>query len=221
MVKLVVGVQEVETDSWAEIAEQQSGLDEEEAITPDRFVEADVGEVLAMYDRNRFDQPFERRVFVMLGDDEVYVFREDGSRIDEPSNFVVDGAQPLEGDESFISDWKGEGGDSNSAYYRLATVGSPPPSPEPPPPPKTPLQGSLLAQAYARRFAEYECDEPRFVAPPEKGERFACKQRPGLVFKTSSSHVGILLDEGLEWESHTTGDFLSFSSRCACVLLVC
>ena len=61
--------------TWAAMAAQQPGLLDNDAITPQNFVEADIGDVLAMEDRNDFTQEWPgRRVFIMLQDECVYVF---------------------------------------------------------------------------------------------------------------------------------------------------
>ena len=76
------------------MAAQQPGLLDNDAITPQNFVEADIGDVLAMEDRNDFTQEWPgRRVFIMLQDECVYVFDEIGNAIHEPESFVAHGRQ--------------------------------------------------------------------------------------------------------------------------------
>ena len=77
------------------------------------FVEGGHGTTLAMYDRNLFSEAFNRRVYVVHGDDCVHVFDTDGNLVNEPTNFVTNGRQALNGDHSFLEDWKED-------YYRLA-----------------------------------------------------------------------------------------------------
>ena len=78
------------------------------------------GDCLALLDRNSFALDFDRRVFVVLGcsaEESVLVFTEDGRRLHEPDDFVVDGVQSRsEGEHSF----KAEYGDGvGGQYYRL------------------------------------------------------------------------------------------------------
>ena len=120
-----------EVDPWNQLARLQTTLSSnpDEAITDVNFLGADPGEVLAMLYRNLFSDDFERHIYVVMGrDDCVHIFTENGDRINEPENFVVDGVQKLTGEDSFMYEWGGDGGD----YYELAlTEPSPSHSPSP------------------------------------------------------------------------------------------
>ena len=108
----------VETESWPSIAAEQPAADDEDAITPDNFVDGGYdGEVFAFQDRNCYASPW-RLVFVVLSEDCVYVFKDTGEKIDEPSHGVVEGRQPLEAEgetPGFLDDWR-------DGYYRTAAA---------------------------------------------------------------------------------------------------
>ena len=57
-----------------------------------------------------FAHDFERRIFVVRGvpDDCVYLFKEDGTLLDEPGSFTPGGVQPLEGENGFLNEWQNE-----------------------------------------------------------------------------------------------------------------
>ena len=53
--------------TWVAMAAQQPGLLDDDAVTPQNFIEADIGDVIAMEGRNDFTQEWPgRRVFSML-----------------------------------------------------------------------------------------------------------------------------------------------------------
>ena len=106
-------VYSVTTDPWPTVAAAQPAAADEDAITPESFSEAEEGDVFAFEDRNHlWDDWPGRCVFVVLGDDCIYLFDSEGARIDEPESFVVDGVQPLNGSDGFFDDWR-------SGYYRM------------------------------------------------------------------------------------------------------
>ena len=41
-------------------------------------------------------------------DDCVYLFKEDGTLLDEPGSFTPGGVQPLEGENGFLNEWQNE-----------------------------------------------------------------------------------------------------------------
>ena len=70
-------------------------------------------EPVAFFDRNCIANPCDRKVLLVRGEHEMYVFSEHGDAIDEPNEGVTNGRQPITGDEgSFIPDWQ-------QAYYEL------------------------------------------------------------------------------------------------------
>ena len=97
----------VETESWPTIAAEQPAADDEDAITPDNFVDGGYeGDVFAFEDRNCIADDW-RLIFVVLSEDCVYIFNDSGEKMHEPSDGVVEGRQPLEGDDEtpgFLAD---------------------------------------------------------------------------------------------------------------------
>ena len=70
-------------------------------------------EPLAFFDRNCITEDCNRKVLLVRGKDEMFIFTASGDAIDEPSDGVTKGQQTILGQEgSFIHDWKHE-------YYRL------------------------------------------------------------------------------------------------------
>jgi hypothetical protein len=108
----------VETEPWPIIAAEQPAADEEDATTPSNFVDGGYeGEVFAFEDRNCIADDW-RLVYVVLSDDCVYIFNDTGEKIHEPSDGIVEGRQPLEGDDEtpgFLDDWR-------DGYYRTAAA---------------------------------------------------------------------------------------------------
>ena len=93
------------TDSWLATAQKQSAYE----ITRETL---SAGDHIAMEDRNNFTQDFNRRVFVLFGEEHCVVFDAHGYRIHEPSDGVANGLQVLHGERGFLSDW-------DEGYYRL------------------------------------------------------------------------------------------------------
>ena len=118
---------EYDTDcSWEELDSMQRGR---AAITKSCFEE---GACFAFLDRNSLAHECNRRIFVLVPDDEhVLIFAEDGSRIDEPGQFVKDGRQELAGDEGFHQEW-------DQGYYEVSGQPHPQPQPAPQPASRTP-----------------------------------------------------------------------------------
>ena len=84
-----------------------------EDLVPPVFQQLEEGDCLAMEDRNNWDHEWPgRRVFVLLGLENVLVFDEQGCPVDEPDFYVPGGVQPLRGDNSFETDWQ-------EGYYRI------------------------------------------------------------------------------------------------------
>ena len=105
--------------TWSRMVKEQLDLTGEEAITPVNFSESDLGDVIAMEDRNNFSDEWpERRVFAMLGDDCVHIFDEHGKLIHEPENGLDQGKQVINGEQGFLAEWIEE------AYYRLPQAAS-------------------------------------------------------------------------------------------------
>jgi hypothetical protein len=102
----------VTTEPWPAVAAAQPAADDDDAITPDNFAEGDEGDIFAFEDRNMFDDPW-RLIFVVLGEGCVYIFDDEGAKINEPDDNVADGCQALEGDKGFLTDWR-------NGYYRTA-----------------------------------------------------------------------------------------------------
>ena len=115
--------------TWLEMAHKQLA---DAPITMDRLEE---GDVVAMWDRNTWDEPWPgRQVFVFLPNTEhILLYDADGHRIDEPDSFVVAGLQLLRGDNSFVEEW----GDEDTLFYCVPTVelglAQPPPPAAPAP----------------------------------------------------------------------------------------
>ena len=108
-----------ECPSWEYLAEQQL---KEQFLAGD-LNELNEGDVLAMQDRNCITQEWPRRVFVLIGLEHAYIYDESGKLIDEPSNFVCKGQQPLRADgHGFIDEWTGE------QYYRIPPLAAVPPA---------------------------------------------------------------------------------------------
>ena len=96
----------VEAAGWTTVAALQPGNDGDDAITPDNFAEGEEDTVFAFEDRNTLSQEWPgRRVFVVLGADCIYLFNSEGDIINEPESYVVDGRQPLDGEEGY-ADWR-------------------------------------------------------------------------------------------------------------------
>ena len=110
--------------SWEELVVKQHRGDFGEITKED----LEVGDTLAMLDRNCITEEFVRRVFVLAATEEdVIVFDEHGQPIDEPGDFVEGGWQQLHGDQSFMEEWTG----TEDGYYRLGVPEAPAHEPSP------------------------------------------------------------------------------------------
>ena len=97
-----------ETDySWDNLARQQLALEDFGTTLED-------GDVYALLHRNGLLQDWSRRCFALIDGENAYIFNELGVPVDDPSNFVTKGCQPLYGDHGFIEEFDG----GNGEYYR-------------------------------------------------------------------------------------------------------
>jgi len=86
--------------------------------------------VLAFLDRTELTVPLERRIYVVVLENEVLLFDEIGEVIDEPGAFTPGGRQSFEGENNFLQEW------TDDTWYKLASatdVSEPEPSQTPSP----------------------------------------------------------------------------------------
>lgn len=75
---------------WDELATAQR----EKPVQPQHIINSSPGTVFAFKDRDNFTEAFGRKIFVVRGDeDDVYLFGEDGTVLDEPASFTPGGVQ--------------------------------------------------------------------------------------------------------------------------------
>ena len=94
--------------AWETLNKQNCDSDASPAST-------EVGDTLALYDRNVLTEDFNRKVFVLVFDDYSYIFDEHGAPIDDASNFTPGGRMPTNDtatDGSFVTEWR-------EGYYTL------------------------------------------------------------------------------------------------------
>lgn len=78
------------TPAWDHIAAAQK----DDVVQPQLIIESELGTVWAFRDRDNVAKPMERKIFVVRGDDNnVYLFSEDGTVLDEPDAFTPGGVQ--------------------------------------------------------------------------------------------------------------------------------
>ena len=85
--------------AWETLNKQNRDSDASPAST-------EVGDTLALYDRNVLTEDFNRKVFVLVFDDYSYIFDEHGAPIDDASNFTPGGRMPTNdkaADGSFVT----------------------------------------------------------------------------------------------------------------------
>ena len=85
--------------TWAELVVKQVSIG---PISKSTIV---FGDCIAFMGNTFYDEPHRRVFIIVVDEDHVLVFDENGSRVDEPDQFVVDGRQNLHGDTGFLSDW--------------------------------------------------------------------------------------------------------------------
>ena len=83
----IPGVCNLETSSWHDVSGVQASLEEDEKTVPESFADCEIDEVLALEDRNSFEDEWPgRRVFVVKGEEFAYIFDEHGAPIHEPEH---------------------------------------------------------------------------------------------------------------------------------------
>ena len=101
----VDGECDVTVDRWSALDADQYFLNDEHKVCAESFCDCEQNTVLALEDRNSLANEWPgRSVFVVKGLSCVCIFDEWGEPIDEPSEFVTAGRQPLEGDGAFHVD---------------------------------------------------------------------------------------------------------------------
>ena len=76
--------------SWDKIAAGQNAV----KVEPQHIIDSPLGTVFAFRDRNNVSLPLDRKIFVVRGDDNnVFLFDEDGTVLDEPDAFTPGGVQ--------------------------------------------------------------------------------------------------------------------------------
>jgi hypothetical protein len=107
-----------EVDSWVECARKQ-------LRDPPDLDQMEEGDSFALFDRNDMTEEWSttsRRVIVLIMSENALIFDEHGELIDDPSNFLPGGIQPLrEGDNPFLSEL-GKGDGQGDSYYRFPTA---------------------------------------------------------------------------------------------------
>ena len=101
---------------WMKLCKMQNkAMNAARLVQADNFAKELPGHCLALEDRNSLAEEWPgRRVFVVRGATSACIFDEDGDAIDEPSDFVSAGVQPLEDEDeskTFGHDW-------DAGFYR-------------------------------------------------------------------------------------------------------
>ena len=175
--------------SWEELVVKQHRGDFGEITKED----LEVGDTLAMLDRNCITEEFVRRVFVLAATEEdVIVFDEHGQPIDEPGDFVEGGWQLLHGDHSFMEEWTG----TEDGYYQLGVPEAPAHAPAPAAPELTPAAAAAAATIAATVAAIKNRDVRIQESFKMNGEDTDGKWFGGRVVAVGEDSCLIGLDDG-------------------------